>query len=330
MPILSEEKNFQNDVFFCKGIVQTRGWKHGDWWCRCKAHVWKGRKERGMRYQEAPPDHAIEDMYRRMFNEHNLRVWDVHNGFVEVWDKGEDTWVMRPGSEMVGSGKYSRDVSLWTGANEFRHRTTKIDGVTLLHGIDQHGRVLVSNNTGILGGLTDQNRMRDILHEINKEAQLLGFVPNLIEWRDQNQNRRLSWGHPCYLLFQNELEMEQVMKSMRQRNQRPDGGGTRILKIEWSVGEVVMPADENQESIGRFSVNVGSRFDPRMSDIRDSLAADMMYLFDGYEFDVMGTPACEWPCNVNRSVRKFAGGLVGDAADEAEVDSCERPAGNPE
>ena len=175
MEILTEKDDYGKDVRFVKGITQTRGFKRGDWFCKCQAHVYAGRPECGKCGLSAPSENEISDMYRRMFNEHNLRVWDVHNGFVEVWDKGEDTWVMRPGSEMVGSGKYSRDVSLWTHAKEFRHRTTRIDGVTLLHGIDQHGRVLVSNNMGVLGGLTDQNTMRDILHEINKEAQLLGL-----------------------------------------------------------------------------------------------------------------------------------------------------------
>ena len=113
------------------------------------------------------------------------------------------------------------------------------------------------------------------------------------------------------------------MQSFRQDNQRPDGGGHRTLKIEWSTGELLMPTDENGEAIEKFSDKVGTRFDPGLSDIRDTFCANMICRFDGLDFDVMGTPANDWPCNAGKSVRKFAGGKRGDAADEFEVDAGE-------
>jgi hypothetical protein len=292
-------------------------------------HVWKGRRECGMclrneiEQDNPPPEHTIEDMYRKMFNEHNKRLWDVQNGFVEVWDQGDTVLAMMPGCTMSGSGDHARSVSIWGSTKGIRKRESKSDGDIYLHGTDGYERVMVSNNTGIIGGLTDRSVMRDILYDVSRQGTIYGFVPKLQEWRDQDKNRRLSWGHPCYVLFQHEAGLENSMQSFRQDNQRPDGGGQRTLKIEWSTGELMMPTDENGEAIEKGSDKVGTRFDPGLSDIRDTFCANMICRFDGLDFDVMGTPANDWPCNAGKSVRKFAGGKRGDAADEFEVDACE-------
>ena len=84
--ILDEEQDYGKGLRFLKGITQTRGFKRGDWFCQCSAHVYAGRPECGRCFLHAPSENAISDMYRSMFNEHNLKIWDVHNGFVEVWE----------------------------------------------------------------------------------------------------------------------------------------------------------------------------------------------------------------------------------------------------
>jgi hypothetical protein len=78
-------------VYYCKGVAQTRGWKFGDWWCDEGHHVYTGRKfcgvceKRGI-VANQPTMETREIQYRYQFQEHNQRVWDAHNGFVEYGD----------------------------------------------------------------------------------------------------------------------------------------------------------------------------------------------------------------------------------------------------
>ena len=276
------------------------------------------------------------DMYRQCFEEHNQRVIDVHKGYIEVWDQGKGinakVWVLNPGCELIGTGDDQRSVSSWATTSDVATRTTRYAGVSLLHGIDRNNRLLVSNNTGVIGGLTDTTVMRDLLTRVNKVGPIWGFVPRLCEWRDRSGNRRLSWGHPCLLLFRHEMDLDGVMVKVKQDLPRPDGGGNRMLKIEWSTGEVQYPAAESTgdrgDSDGKlgevFSKFVSPRFDPgQCRDLRDGITASMEFEFDGSVFDVMGVPASEWPCNVGKSIRRFPGGKRGEPSDDYEVDPCE-------
>ena len=179
---------------------------------------------------------------------------------------------------------------------------------------------MVSNNIGIIGGLTDSTVMRDVLMEINKMGRLIGFVPKLHEWFDKSGSKRLSWGHPSYVMFQHELDMEKVMSKMRKNNKRPDGGKDRTLKIEWSTGELLMPVDGDGRAVEKVHRSFGPRFDPGICvDMRDGICTNMVVTsLEGEEFEILGVPAEEWPCNRGRSVRRFAGGLVGEEADDFE------------
>jgi hypothetical protein len=313
------------NVYFCKGICQTRGWKFGDWWCEQGHHVWAGRRvcgkcERDGIEAKAPSSVTIEVQYRGMFEEHNQRVWDAHQGFVEVWNQGDTVLVMKPGSRIVGDGNLARSASLWTSIREIQVQTSAMDGVKFLQGTDVGGRRLVSNNTGIIGGLTDGTIMRDVLMEINKIGKVIGFVPKLNEWCDRSGNKRLSWGHPSYVMFQHELDLENVMSKYQKNSKRPDGGKDRTLKIEWSTGELLMPVDSAGGPIEKVHRSFGPRFDPGIcADLRDGICTNMVATsLEGEEFEILGVPAEEWPCNRGRSVRRFPGGLVGEEADDYE------------
>jgi hypothetical protein len=266
-----------------------------------------------------------ESQCRVMVNEHNKRIWDVHHGYVEVWEdkKNEQFWAMQPGSRFVGSGKWTHSVSMWGATEGMRMRKSSEGGATFLHGIDPYERLLVSNNTGILGGLTDRSVMKEILMKIDKIGSVWGFVPRVTEWRDQDGNRRLSWGHPCFVLFQYEEGLENAMVALHENLMRPDGGGHRTLKIEWSTSELIMPVDENEECVESFGKDCSPRFDPGRNKIEDSICSNMYYRFEGAEIELMNTPPTEWLCNAGKSVRKYPGGVKGDEADEDEVDACE-------
>ena len=157
--------------------------------------------------------------------------------------------------------------------------------------------------------------------EINEIGKVIGFVPKLNEWCDRSGNKRLSWGHPSYVMFQHELDMENVMTKYQRNSKRPDGGKDRTLKIEWSTGELLMPVDPaGGDPIETIHRSFGPRFDPGLNDnLIEGICRNMVATsFEGYEFEILGVPAEEWPCNRGKSVRRFPGGLVGEEADDYE------------
>ena len=289
--------------------------------------MWTGRKFCGVCEKKgieakAPSQATMEVYYRGMFEEHNQRVWDAHQGFVEVWEQGQTVLVMKPGSRVVGDGDLARSASLWTSIREINVVTSVMDaGVKFLQGTDVGGRRLVSNNTGIIGGLTDSTIMRDVLMEMNEIGKVIGFVPKLNEWTDRNGNKRLSWGHPSYVMFQHELDVENVMTQYQKSSKRPDGGKDRTLKIEWSTAELLMPVNpDGGDPMATIHRSFGPRFDPGLNaNLMDGICKNMVAAsFEGYEFEVLGVPAENWPCNRGKTIRRFPGGVHGEEAAEYE------------
>ena len=101
----------------------------------------------------------------------------------------------------------------------------------------------MSNTTGIIGGLNDHSNMREILEEIHATSPIWAFIPKIHEWKDREGKIRLGWGHPCFVRFQYEEGLEDVMVQFFHKVDRPDGGGIRAMKIEWSTAELRMPTE---------------------------------------------------------------------------------------
>ena len=111
------------------------------------------------------------------------------------------------------------------------------------------------------------------------------------------------------------------MTRYRKSSKRPDGGNDRTLKIEWSTVELLMPVDpDGGDPIATIHKPFGPRFDPGLNDnLMDGICKNMVAKsFEGYEFEILGVPAEDWPCNRGKSVRRFPGGLVGEEADDYE------------
>ena len=222
--------------------------------------------------------------------------------------------VVLPGGEQYEESKWINNKVLDRTKNL---RRQKADGNYYWTARDNMGREFVSNVNWVLGGLQAGDIMGVLLRDIWERFGPFNAVSiTLEEWEEILDNgmpwRRLELGHPSFIQFREESSGLRAKAEFEEQRQRDDEGGRRTLKFEFATTEFQLGGGE------RFQLEVG----PRMSTTQgldwfiSPCMARRMVQREGreeveMEFDILNTPANDWPMNIGRQPRRFCRGKKG-------------------
>ena len=195
----------------------------------------------------------------------------------------------------------------------------KADGNYYWSARDNMGRELVSNVNWVIGGLQAGDIIGFILRDIwERFGPFVSISIMLEDWVEVLENempgqRRLELAHPCFIQFREERSGLMAQREFEIRRQRDDDGGRRTLKFEYAAVEFQLGKGEQcpVKGVGpRISTTQGLDWF-----IRPCMVTRMVQQ-EGcedreMEFDIINTPATEWPMNEGRFPRRFRRGKKG-------------------
>ena len=149
----------------------------------------------------------------------------------------ESSWV-REG--LAVRGQHARPE---TGNTE-RFETGGEESFRFYRGWDRDGTPWTSNVAYIAGGLIDSDVMGFVLQELSENFG--GFVAwgATIHRFKQGEVHRADWGHPIYIQFRGKEGANQARQEYSSIKDRPDEGGKRTLRLEYSLVEFCMDEGE--------------------------------------------------------------------------------------
>ena len=294
----------------------------GDWWCsRCQSLNERGEELcpgccRGNR----PTFQTRWGFYNVEWRAEEQYWSEIEQGVLEVYETADKPRMARQANvvQVVLPGGLRFEESKWINhkvLDRFKLlRRSKADGNYYWTARDNMGREFVSNLNWVIAGLQAGDIMGVLLRDFWERFGPFNAISiTLEEWDEILDNgmpwRRLELGHPSFIQWRDESSGLRAKAEFEEQRQRDDGGGRRTLKFEFATTEFQLGGGE------RFQREVG----PRISTTQgldwfiSPCMAKRMVQREGLEdiemeFDIINTPAKDWPMNEGRQPRRFCHG----------------------